>query len=556
MSAAAGVPTSTAARAAAEPPQPRPQAGAPAAKRRRLSAKGPAPHVVSPAPPAPGPPLPICTSFWNDVDEATFEKWEHRRKYRTIHNKFLWWFRKQEVWTSRQDSQCTEELWQLARMDFHGLSRRQKNVVMRHFLVCSGAPPWVLRYGVSTWPCDESDEKPKVILKAQTALLTYQGDWGLLPLSDQTPWSASDAELAAHVSAMKESRTLWTAFREFSERLASDLYAPLFACCLELCMHTWQDEKLLRLHGHLFLKSDNGLIRCSNARVLRFLYADPHVKDTLWGRKVAKANWAGAYYCLAPKIGSVFTHGSLRRFRDFPVDPSWIFNLIEGGKMGYHEARSELVQCGKGLVRRLADLECWHKNRQDMLVQEMVTRAQIATRQTFKPFPRHVVVDKWLAEVAIPMLPRKPFLVLHGPSKRGKTEFVRGLFALGAVFELNCANMKDICLDGFDCFHHRCILWDEASASLVARNRKVFQHPLCQVDLGHSPTGQHVKRYFLGNSCSILATNSWPHDLKKLPAGDQDWINSNAVVFNVEKPLWETPDPVESMQQAMSSLEL
>ena len=387
MHVAPAAPTSAAAAVAAATPLPRPQAAAPAAKRRRLTAKGPAPQFGPPAPPSPGRHLPVCTSLWNDLDEATFEKFEHRRKYRVIHNKFSWWFPKQVKWTGLQDSNCTEELWQLARKDFHTLSKRQKNTIMRHFLMCSRAPPWILRYGVATWPCDESDEKPKIILKAQTALLTYQGDWGLLPLSDTTPRDAAPPQLSAHVAAMPEAETLWKAFREFTEQLASELQTPLFACCLELCMKTWEDEKLLRVHSHLFLKREEGLLRCSNARLLRFLYTDPHLKDTLWGRKIAKANWAGAYYCLAPKIGSVFTHSSFRRFRDFPVDPSWIFNLVEGDKIGFREAKTELIQCGKGLVRRLADLECWHKNREEMRVQEMVARAQAASRQKLKPFP-------------------------------------------------------------------------------------------------------------------------------------------------------------------------
>ena len=89
-------------------------------------------------------------------------------------------------------------------------------------------------------------------------------------------------------------------------------------------------------------------LRCTSAKKLRFKFTDPHMKDTLWGKKVAKANWAGAYYCLAPKRGSVFRYGTIKRFLDFPVDPSWVFNMIEGQKMDYPEARRELVRCMAG----------------------------------------------------------------------------------------------------------------------------------------------------------------------------------------------------------------
>ena len=184
----------------------------------------------------------------------------------------------------------------------------------------------------------------------------------------------------------------------------------------------------------------------------------------------------------------------------------------------------------------------------------MVTKACAESRAGLKAFPRWPIVDAWLDEVTKPLQPRKKCLVLQGPSRRGKTEFVRGLFPLGTVLELNCANIKDICLDGFDCLQHRAILWDEACASLITKNRKVFQHPLCMVDLGHSPTGAHVKRYFLGNACSVITTNKWHEDVEKLPEGDQEWLAANMVVFDVERPLWE--DPVESCERLFSAMQI
>ena len=152
--------------------------------------------------------------------------------------------------------------------------------------------------------------------------------------------------------------------------------------------------------------------------------------------------------------------------------------MIEGEKIGYSEAKSELVQCGKGLVRRLADLEAWHKAKRESIMEQMVEKAAAGSRTKLKEFPRWPLVDAWLGEVSVPLQPRKRCLVLHGPTRTGKTEFVRMLFPLGAVLELNCANLKDICLDGFDCLRHRAILWDEASASLVSSNRKIF-NTLC-----------------------------------------------------------------------------
>ena len=539
------------------PPLPQPPVADPVIRLRRLRIKGPAPFLLPRPPQSPAAVLPLSTSLWKDQNEVTFEFLPHRRKYRWIYNKFQYWFFDSgTVWAGLNDSGCTEELWKLGLKDFGSLSKRQKNIIMRHFLHCTGAPRWVMKYAVRQWHCDPDERRPKLILKSQTALLTFQGDWGVLELGPNLPPNPTIGELAFHVKEMQRAQTLWKAFSEFAEQLAADLHAPNWACCFEICTRTFEEEKQLRLHGHLYLKSDVQQLRCEFQSKLRFMDSDPHLKDTLWGKKVGRANWAGAYYCLAPKLGSVFRHGSVQRFRDFPIDPSWIFNMIESGKLLYEEARAELVRCGKGLVRRVADLECWHKNKQEMLVREMVAAAQSACRSQLRPFPRWPVVDAWLTEVTKPLQSRKKCLVLHGPSRTGKTEFVRGLFSLGAVLELNCSNLKDICLDGFDCLRHRAILWDEANAALVSNNRKVFQHPQCEVDLGHSPTGQHVRRYFLGNCCSIITTNKWYQDVAKLPSGDQEWLSANMVVVDVDQPMWENPCPLERCQQALSRLQI
>ena len=73
---------------------------------------------------------------------------------------------------------------------------------------------------------------------------------------------------------------------------------------------------------------------------LRFKGSGPNFKETMWGKKVAKANWAGAYYCLVPKRGSVFRHGSIQRFLDFPVDPLLDFQHDRVGEIGLRRGQS------------------------------------------------------------------------------------------------------------------------------------------------------------------------------------------------------------------------
>ena len=80
-------------------------------------------------------------------------------------------------------------------------------------------------------------------------------------------------------------------------------------------------------------------------------------------------------------------------------------------------------------MRGLAALECWKVKTDEFLVEEMVEKASAVSRQHMQVFPRWPMVDAWLCEVTRPKLARKRCLVLHGPSRTGETEFVRGAFS-------------------------------------------------------------------------------------------------------------------------------
>ena len=87
----------------------------------------------------------------------------------------------------------------MGRQDYDSLSQRQKNLILRHFLHRTGAPRWVLQFAVRQWPCDADEQKPKLILKTQTCLLTFQGDWGVLELDPNLPQDLTTDQLTEHL---------------------------------------------------------------------------------------------------------------------------------------------------------------------------------------------------------------------------------------------------------------------------------------------------------------------------------------------------------------------
>jgi hypothetical protein len=407
----------------------------------------------------------------------------------------------------------------------------------------TSAPAFVKSFAYRQWD-PEKAIKPRLALDSMNVLLTYQGDWGLIDLSPGKLQGYSEDQITEYVDELSCVDEICHRFQLHSKALADRCHVSSWACGVEICFRTWEEKGQLRLHGHLFMRGDRSRVRCEDQEALSFMSVLPHLRDTLWGKATSRCCWAGAYYTLAPKIGAIHRGGPLKPNHDFPVNPDWIFGMIEGSKMSYRSARSELIACGKSCARRLNDLDCWHRNKQEALISARVEAVQKAMRSLLKPFPRWPIVDQWLHQVTQPCQPRKSCLVLYGPSRVGKTEFVRALFQIGSVLELNCAGLTSICLHGFDCQTHKCLLWDEASPKLVADNRKVFQHSVCKVDLGQSPTGQHVVNYFLNDCCSIITSNSWHEDVARLPVADQAWLASNMVIFNVSQPLWQQCVPV------------
>ena len=104
----------------------------------------------------------------------------------------------------------------------------------------------------------------------------------------------------------------------------------------------------------------------ANVQQALFKLSQPHKSCNVHGfcTNRGSGGFAGMYYVTAPKIGSMLTYSSLKPFREYPVSAEWIFNMIQQDKFEYKSAKTEVIRCGKGLTRRLQDLERWRQPRQ------------------------------------------------------------------------------------------------------------------------------------------------------------------------------------------------
>ena len=375
-------------------------------------------------------------------------------------------------------------------------------------------------------------------------MITFNGSWGHAThlFKDQSEPVALGVE---HVTRILKDHpfveALWASLTEHIFGLKKLVGAEDHAHSLEVCPTTLKRGDV-RLHLHaFFVHASRRLKNLDLARSACFRGVAPY-KSPFDLPRGNRSRWSGMYYIVSPKIGQIFKHSSKEPFKQFPVDGDWIFNLLSQEKIYIEEARVQLFRTTKNLVRRMADFEKYRELQEQYRLEAHVERVQAHMHFQKRPQIRLPQVEAFLRKYVKNREPvaRKKILVLDGPSGVGKTEFVRSLFTSGSLLELNAGDMKTVCLPGFNQSNTRAILWDECRSVLVARNRKIFQHGCCWVDIGHSPTAQHVRRVYLNDCVSIVASNRWNEDVAAMSSvSDQEWLRKNTVVVFCVRPLWK-----------------
>jgi hypothetical protein len=468
---------------------------------------------------------------WPELTDEKFQDFPERAKYFLFYNRL-------RLWLARKDFGVVDKeklaLIRRAATHWKQMAKVAKAVVVQEFLLACPPPPILAEFALHQWPHDPTEGKG---LDSRSILLTWNGHWGVF---DEVPEKVIDEpQVVRWLRDNVELKSVWDDFVQWVGKLADKVHAGAWGCSFEVASKTWQTERQLRVHAHCFLKKDGKMRLVSDAHLL-FRGSLPNKAGHVYGQSIRQlGTWAGMYYVVAPKSFSLYTFASKLPFSEFMVSPEWIFNLVQADKISYENAKGELIRCGKGLSRRLMDLEKWRAAKAEQELVAHATHVQQQLRKTNREFLKFPRVHEWLGKYAVGVHARKRFLVITGPSGVGKTAFVRSLFPLGSVLELNCGEMKHICLGAFDATKHRCIFWDELSPLVVVNNRKVFQHPACWIDLGHSPTGSHVSYHWLNDAVSIIASNRWHEDLQSMKSeSDKEWLDANAEILVIDKHMF------------------
>ena len=330
--------------------------------------------------------------------------------------------------------------------------REMKHEVIRYFLDKSNAPEMVQAFAAEAWP--PISDGQGAYLYTRTVLFTWNGDWGDLSVTraqldacfDGVSLSPTGVEQLCD-ELQKDDRVLvlWKDLQTHVGKMQMTLQSDDHAYSLEVCTETLKDKRQVRLHAHAFYKKGSKMYM-AHVQQAKFKFCKPNKSPTIGGVNANRASsgFAGMYYCVAPKFGSVFSHGTQKPYKEFPVSNQWIFSMIQAEKMQYPSARRELVRVGKGLTRSLADLERWRQQRQQLLLEAKCLALQKRLRAKQKRFREVPIVQEWLAKWAHSKedVERRKILVLTGGTGLAETAYVKSLFEVGSCLEINAANMR------------------------------------------------------------------------------------------------------------------
>lgn len=223
----------------------------------------------------------------------------------------------------------------------------------------------------------------------------------------------------------------------------------------------------------------------------------------------------------------------------FPVSPDWVTSLWQGDKISKECAERHYMRCKRN-IRAYCENIKYHTQ---MEQQRFIEQQKALAAEQLRPLQKDAVEirevqELFLAQFDQPMHRRK-FLVLDGPTRLGKTIFARSLFGAVHTYETNCSGIMEPDMREFDVTRHKAVVFDEASAFMVLKHKKLFQGPPADISLGHSSTGIYIYRVWLWGVALIVTSNLWEAELEEVSSLDREWLEGNSVVIRCTQPLYK-----------------
>ena len=396
-------------------------------------------------------------------------------------------------------------------------------------------------------------------LRLRGILLTWNGEWGFSDPSVAAVLARHGDDAGGRDALLKDLLAL-PVYGKLCERLhvqalalAESLGFQRVTSCFE---QSTKAEDSRRVHAHVFMststhKPSNDL--CPRWHLVVF---DGRAPDDVQPCSIPRGGSAsgkradeGHYYLQCPKVGKLahLTNYPSHDAQGFQVKRRWVMNRFCARQLSLEDARSEVTLTREGVRSCHGELDYQQRERCRLRL-EAKSRAIVkmveSSRRPFHPHKEEVVdFMKQFSEQNYGVLMRSKPLVLDGPSRYGKSEYMKALYGVADTLIVDCENLEAGQEPPLQIFHtnsrdteYKAILFDECCGTTVHGNKMLFQGTSSVVTLGNSPTGQYQYHVLSYQTPLLIGTNDF---YGKCTPAQRAWLEENVVYVKVDDYLYQ-----------------
>jgi hypothetical protein len=353
---------------------------------------------------------------------------------------------------------------------------------------------------------------------------------------------------------------LWTAFCDWVKAKCVQFHAKYFSATMERSAHSGDD----RIHLHCYL-SWHGTAGVDHRTTDAWVFQGVRPRVDMNSEHRGPWHWMratqhGHFYVQVDKEGTIFSSTNYPAWGGVWVpEAMWVTSLWKQHKL-CHEAYLALsVKLRSGHDRRRADVVAvmQAESAQSFLADQTAARKLIAAAsKPFKPLPDKI--QQWRLQYESPQ-ERYQMLILHGPSRTGKSRLARALFGDADTLVVDVQHADHPDLRSYKRSTRKALLLDEMSSpAFVVKNKKLLQAHVDGAILGQSATQLYTYWVFLWQIPIMLTTNSW--DYSEYCPADVNWLQTNCVEVYVGTPVWQSaghqPPPATPAHSTSSDAEV
>ena len=373
----------------------------------------------------------------------------------------------------------------------------------------------------------------------------------------------------------------WPKFLQWFQALALKLGASEWSATLEESQGS-KDKGRLHIHGYLSWGPRKPGVDVKSLAQFVFDGMTPRAdanSENRGGWHWQQATNHGHFYVALRKKGTLQAETSYEAWKDYVPQAFWVVSLWKAHKLEHDEFELLSAKLADGHARRMQDLEAVRRTETrssqtkrraaalELLQPQMkkfksyspailswIERSQKQHQMNMNKIhnadatgpKEHVEYRKYRNHISRKVTwiesykkaeTRYSVLVLHGPSKLGKSELAKQIKGAAFTFVVDCQHARFPDLRSFDADKHHAVVCDEISGPrFVLDNKKVLQQHVDGAILGQSPTQREAYYIYLWRTPIIVTTNHW--DTSTLSDSDSDWIAKNCVVEHVSEPVW------------------